>query len=113
MPFNRRHIQVHIPRYVCGGDRGERGSGRCQTVGSLRLDRAIVNAVLKAIQPVGIEAALAFSASNQAGNAGREGVWPGYSACTHKDVTPIADMLSDHRCGKQGFTIGRVNTSVA
>ena len=58
-----------VPRYVCRGDRGERGSGRCQTVGSLRLDRAVVNSVLQAIEPVGIEAALALSESNQAENA--------------------------------------------
>ena len=47
-----------VPRYVCQGDRGDRGSGRCLTVGSLRLDRAVVQSVLTAIQPAGIEAAV-------------------------------------------------------
>ena len=30
-----------VPRYVCRGDRGDRGSSQCMTVGSLRLDRAL------------------------------------------------------------------------
>lgn len=47
-----------VPRYVCRGDRGDRGSGRCLTVGSLRVDRAVVQSVLVAIQPAGIEAAV-------------------------------------------------------
>jgi DNA invertase Pin-like site-specific DNA recombinase len=46
-----------VPRYVCRGDRGDRESNRCLTVGSLRLDRAVVQSVLTAIQPAGIEAA--------------------------------------------------------
>jgi hypothetical protein len=47
-----------VPRYVCRGDRGDRESSRCLTVGSLRLDRAVVRSVLAAIQPAGIEAAV-------------------------------------------------------
>ncbi len=47
-----------VPRYVCRGDRGDRESSRCLTVGSLRLDRAVVQSVLTAIQPAGIEAAV-------------------------------------------------------
>lgn len=47
-----------VPRYVCHGDRGNRGSGHCATVGSLRVDRAVVQSVLTAIQPAGIEAAI-------------------------------------------------------
>jgi DNA invertase Pin-like site-specific DNA recombinase len=54
-----------VPRYICRGDRGDRGSGRCQTVGSLRLDRAVVSSVLDAIHPVGMEAALTMAASNR------------------------------------------------
>lgn len=50
-----------VPGYVCRGDRGDRGSSQCMTVGSLRLDEAVVNSVLDAIQPVGIEAALRMS----------------------------------------------------
>jgi recombinase-like zinc beta ribbon protein len=51
----------HVPRYVCHGDRGDRGSSACLTVGSLRLDRAVVDSVLEAIRPVGIEAAIKMS----------------------------------------------------
>src|ERR1700686_3988402 len=47
-----------VPRYVCRGDRGDRGSSQCLTVGSLRLDRAVAQSVLAAIQPAGIEAAV-------------------------------------------------------
>jgi DNA invertase Pin-like site-specific DNA recombinase len=47
-----------VPRYVCRGDRGDRESSRCLTVGSLRLDRAVAQSVLTAIQPAGIEAAI-------------------------------------------------------
>jgi DNA invertase Pin-like site-specific DNA recombinase len=50
-----------VPRYVCRGDRRDRGSSRCLTVGGLRLDQAVVHCVLEAIQPVGIEAALNLS----------------------------------------------------
>jgi DNA invertase Pin-like site-specific DNA recombinase len=46
-----------VPRYVCRGDRGDRESSRCLTVGSLRLDRAVAQSVLAAIGPAGIEAA--------------------------------------------------------
>jgi len=51
-----------VPRYVCQGDRGDRGSGHCFTVGRLRVDRAVVQSVLIAIQPAGIEAALQLAA---------------------------------------------------
>ena len=51
-----------VPRYVCQGDRGDRGSGHCFTVGSLRLDRAVVQSVLTAIRPAGIEAAIQLAA---------------------------------------------------
>jgi DNA invertase Pin-like site-specific DNA recombinase len=47
-----------VPRYLCRGDRGDRESSRCLTVGSLRLDRAVAQSVLAAIQPAGIEAAV-------------------------------------------------------
>ncbi len=56
----------HVPRYVCHGDRGDRGSRACLTVGSLRLDRAVVDSVLAAISPVGIEAAIKMSEHVQA-----------------------------------------------
>ncbi len=47
-----------VPRYVCRGDRGDRESSRCLTVGSLRSDRAVAQSVLAAIRPAGIEAAI-------------------------------------------------------
>jgi hypothetical protein len=50
-----------VPRYSCRGDRGDRGSSACLTIGSLRVDRAVVRSVLAAIQPAGIEAALKAS----------------------------------------------------
>jgi DNA invertase Pin-like site-specific DNA recombinase len=57
-----------VPRYGCRGDRGNRGSGSCLTIGSLRVDRAVVHNVLAAIQPAGIEAALKVSECAQAEN---------------------------------------------
>jgi DNA invertase Pin-like site-specific DNA recombinase len=56
----------HVPRYACHGDRGDRGSSACLTVGSLRLDRAVVDSVLAAIRPAGIEAAIKMSEHAQA-----------------------------------------------
>jgi DNA invertase Pin-like site-specific DNA recombinase len=57
-----------VPRYVCRGDRGDRESSRCLTVGSLRLDRTVVQTVLTAIQPAGIEAAVKLTECAQAEN---------------------------------------------
>jgi DNA invertase Pin-like site-specific DNA recombinase len=54
-----------VPRYVCRGDRGDRESSRCLTVGSLRLDRAVAQTVLAAIQPAGIEAAVKLTECTQ------------------------------------------------
>src|SRR5947209_7378173 len=50
-----------VPRYGCRGDRGNRGSGPCLTIGSLRVDRAVIHSVLGAIQPAAIEAAVKVS----------------------------------------------------
>jgi hypothetical protein len=47
-----------VPRYACHGGRVDRGAAACLSVGSLRVDRAVVEQVLDAIQPAGIEAAL-------------------------------------------------------
>ena len=55
-----------VPRYVCRGDRGNRDSNGCLTIGSLRVDRAVVRSVLAAIQPAGIEAAVKMSECVQA-----------------------------------------------
>jgi DNA invertase Pin-like site-specific DNA recombinase len=54
-----------VPRYVCRGDRADRESSRCLTVGSLRLDRAVAQSVLAAIQPAGIEAAVKLTECTQ------------------------------------------------
>lgn len=50
-----------VGRYLCQSDRSTRGSSACLTVGSLRIDAAVVAEMLAAIEPVGIEAALAAS----------------------------------------------------
>jgi DNA invertase Pin-like site-specific DNA recombinase len=55
-----------VPRYGCRGDRGDRGSSACLTIGSLRVDRAVVGSVLSAIQLAGIEAAIKVSECAQA-----------------------------------------------
>ena len=51
--------QGRVPRYACDGGRVQRGSGPCLAAGSLRLDQVVAEMVLSAIQPAGIEAALA------------------------------------------------------
>jgi DNA invertase Pin-like site-specific DNA recombinase len=53
-----------VARYGCCGARELRGSSSCLSVGSLRTDRAVVEEVLQAIEPAGVEAAL--KASEQA-----------------------------------------------
>lgn len=47
-----------VPRYVCHGGRIDRGSASCLTIGGLRGDQAVEAAVLDAMQPAGITAAL-------------------------------------------------------
>jgi DNA invertase Pin-like site-specific DNA recombinase len=47
-----------VPRYICHGGRVTRGSASCLTVGGLRVDRAVETAVLDAIQPAGVTAAV-------------------------------------------------------
>ena len=47
-----------VPRSICPGGRVARGSSSCLTVGGLRVDRAVATAVLEAIQPAGITAAV-------------------------------------------------------
>lgn len=46
------------PRYLCHGGREARGSASCQSLGGAGIDRAVANAVLEAIEPAGIEAAI-------------------------------------------------------
>jgi DNA invertase Pin-like site-specific DNA recombinase len=50
-----------VARYGCSGGRELRGSSSCLSVGSLRTDEAVVEQVLDAMEPVGIEAALKAS----------------------------------------------------
>ncbi len=47
-----------VPRYHCQGERAKRGSAGCQTFGAVRVERAVTEAVLEAVQPAGIQAAL-------------------------------------------------------
>lgn len=47
-----------VPRYACHGGRVNRGAAACLSVGSLRVDQAVVDQVLDAIQPAGVQAAL-------------------------------------------------------
>lgn len=49
----------NVPRYVCSGGRTHRGSAPCLAIGGLRLDEAVSETVLDAIQPAGVQAALA------------------------------------------------------
>ncbi len=48
-----------MPRSVGNGSRLERGAAACRTIGGLRVDRAVAAAVLDAIHPAGVAAALA------------------------------------------------------
>jgi hypothetical protein len=50
-----------VARYGCSGGRELRGSSPCLSLGSLRTDAAVVEQVLEAIEPAGIEAALQAS----------------------------------------------------
>jgi hypothetical protein len=52
----------NVPRYLCRGGRTQ-GSSPCLAVGGLRVDLAVADAVLEAIQPAGVEAA--FQAMDQ------------------------------------------------
>ncbi|HEY5547756.1 MAG TPA: recombinase family protein [Gemmatimonadaceae bacterium] len=47
-----------VPRYACHGGRVDRGTAACLSLGSLRVDPAVVDQVLEAIQPAGLQAAL-------------------------------------------------------
>jgi DNA invertase Pin-like site-specific DNA recombinase len=53
-----------VPRYGCSGGRVLRGSGACLKIGSFRLDEAVAAQVLEAVQPIGLEAALAAGAQD-------------------------------------------------
>jgi DNA invertase Pin-like site-specific DNA recombinase len=53
-----------VPRYSCSGGRVLRGSGACLKIGSFRLDEAVAAQALEAVQPIGLEAALAAGAQD-------------------------------------------------
>lgn len=48
----------NVPRYVCRGGRRRDTSAPCLAIGGLRVDNAVTDAVLDAIQPAGVHAAL-------------------------------------------------------
>jgi excisionase family DNA binding protein len=53
----------NVPRYLCRGGRAQPGGAPCLAIGGLRVDLAVAEAVLEAIQPAGIQAA--FQAMDQ------------------------------------------------
>jgi excisionase family DNA binding protein len=59
-----------VPRYTCQGGRVDRGSAACQSLGAARVDEAVCEQLLEAVQPAGIQAAL--EALEQLGDRQRE-----------------------------------------
>lgn len=59
-----------VPRYGCQGNRTERGSAACLSLGALLLDQAVCGQVIEAIQPTAIRAAM--EAGEQFSRQGRE-----------------------------------------
>jgi len=57
--YNGRHGEVI--RYLCSGRREERGSGSCFSMGGLKVDQMVVEQMLDAIAPAGVEAAIQAS----------------------------------------------------
>jgi hypothetical protein len=51
----------NVGRYLCQGRREERGSGSCFSMGRLKVDQMVVEQMLAAIAPAGIQAALQAS----------------------------------------------------
>ena len=47
-----------VPRYGCHGGRENRGSASCLSLGAWRVDQAVAEEVLAAIQPAGVQASL-------------------------------------------------------
>lgn len=58
-------IHDDVPRYICRGDRRNHPHPQCLSVGGLRIDDAVAKAVLTALEPAGIQAALAATAELQ------------------------------------------------
>lgn len=59
-----------VPRYACSGGRVNRGHASCQSLGGLRIDRAVSEVVLDAIAPASVQASL--KALEQVGREQRE-----------------------------------------
>jgi DNA invertase Pin-like site-specific DNA recombinase len=60
----------NVPRYLCQGGRVDRGSAACQSLGAARVDSAVCEPLLEAVQPAGVQAAL--DAREQLGDRQRE-----------------------------------------
>ncbi len=60
----------NVPRYLCQGGRVDRGSSACQTLGAHRVDEAVCERLLQAVQPAGVQASL--DALEQLGDRQRE-----------------------------------------
>jgi hypothetical protein len=48
-----------VPRYGCQGGRANRGSASCLSLGALRVEQAVAEEVVAALQPAGVQASLA------------------------------------------------------
>jgi DNA invertase Pin-like site-specific DNA recombinase len=59
-----------LPRYTCQGGRVDRGSAACQSLGAARVDEAVCEQLLEAVEPAGVQAAL--DALEQLGDRRRE-----------------------------------------
>jgi DNA invertase Pin-like site-specific DNA recombinase len=59
-----------VPRYGCHGGRENRGSASCLSLGALRVDQAVAEELLAAIQPAGVQAS--FLALEQLTNGQNE-----------------------------------------
>jgi excisionase family DNA binding protein len=60
----------NVPRYICQGGRVDRGSSACQSLGAARVDSAVCERLLEAVQPAGVQASL--DALEQLGDRRRE-----------------------------------------
>ncbi len=58
------------PRYTCHGGRVDRGSAACQSLGAIRVDAAVCEQLMEAVQPAGVQAAL--DALEQLGDCQRD-----------------------------------------
>jgi excisionase family DNA binding protein len=59
-----------VPRYTCQGGRVDRGSAACQSLRAARVEEAVCEQLLEAVQPAGVQAAL--DALEQLGDHQRE-----------------------------------------